>query len=147
MIGLLFWLLTALSCLYAAVFGGRDGRWAAFLIILASLLTIPAAMFGGRYGRFELDVFLVDTSLLLGLYMLAMASRRWWPLWMTGFHLVAVTSHLSAAVATGFVADAYLAAASFWAIPMSIAMIVGVTLDHRATREGNHTHDRVDRSL
>ena len=145
MIGLLFWLLTAVACGYAAALGGRDGRWAACLIILASLLTIPAALIGDRYGRFELDVFVVDVSLLAGLYVLALASRRWWPLWMTAFHLVAVASHLSATVASGFVADAYFAAASFWAVPMSIAMITGVTLDHRTARVRSGQHERPER--
>lgn len=142
MIGLLFWLLTAVACGYAAAFGGRDGRWAACLIILASLLTIPAALFGGRYGRFEWDVFVIDASLLAGLYVLALNSRRWWPLWMTAFHLVAVASHLSTTVAAGFLADVYFAAASFWAVPMSIAMIVGVTLDHRAAHGRSKRHER-----
>lgn len=133
MIAMLFWLLTLLACAYAATFGGRDGRWAASLIILASLLTIPAARLGrAAWGSIEPGVFFVDTVLMLGLYLLVLRSRRWWPIWMSGFHLTAITSHLAAFLSEGFVPDIYFAAASFSAIPVPVCMVIGITLDRRA---------------
>ena len=131
-IGILFWLLTILCCTYAIAFGGRDGRWAAGLLIAASLLTIPAADMEA-WGNTELVVLAVDTALLVGLYSLMLFSRRYWPIWMTGFHLVAVVSHLSTLLAPDFTPEIYRALASVWAIPVTLSLLLGVELDRRAT--------------
>lgn len=132
MIGILFWLLALLSCGYAAWSGGRDGRTAAVLIVAAALATIPASYVGSRFGKVELAVGAVDAALMVGLYLLAMRSRAWWPIWATAFQSIAVLSHLAAAMETGFLADVYFAASSFWAIPLLVSMVAGITLDQRA---------------
>lgn len=142
MIGLIFWLLTLLACAYAALAGGREGRWVVGLIIGASILTIPASRSGAHFGQLELWVFAVDCALLVGLYAVALTSRRWWPIWMTGFHLIAVLSHLSTTVAHGFVANIYFAAATFWALPMSISMVAGIALDQRADMRRRHADEQ-----
>jgi len=131
-IGMLFWLLALLSCAYAAAFGGRDGRWAALLIILASVLTVPAAHLGRSWGQIELARMLVDTALLAGLYVLMLHSRRYWPIWMTGFHLIAVVTHFSTLLVPDYAPHFYRAMQSFWALPVLLSLLVGVTLDRRA---------------
>ncbi len=80
----------------------------------------------------ELAVFLVDLALFAGLFGLMVRSRRWWPIWMTGFHSVAVATHLSALVASDFVPDIYFATASFWALPVVLSMTLGIVLDQRS---------------
>jgi hypothetical protein len=132
LIDLLFWMLTILSCSYAGLQGGRDGRRAAVMIVGAATLTIPASYIGGYFGRLEPAVLAVDVALLVGLYLLAIYSRRWWPIWASGFHCLAVLSHLSAAIVTGFVADVYFAASSCWAIPTLVSIVAGIWLDRRA---------------
>lgn len=132
MIGTLFWMLTLGGCGYAAAAGGRDGRWASILIISASLLTIPATRLGAHWARSEHGILAVDLALLLGLYALALSSRRYFPIWMAGFHLIAVTTHLSALVAPDFTPRIYRAMASLWAVPMTISMVVGIALDRRS---------------
>ncbi len=129
MIGLFFWMLTLAGCGYAALLGGREGRWAASLIISASLLTIPATRLGAHWSRSELGVMSVDAALLLGLYVLSLRSRRYFPLWMAGFHLVAVATHLGTLIAPEFTPRIYRALASLWAVPMTVSMVVGVALD------------------
>ena len=129
----LFWLLALLCCGYAVIFGGKDGRWAAFLILAASLLTIPADGFGRAWGHTELGVLAVDAALLAGLYSLMLVSRRYWPIWMTGFHLIAVVTHLSTFLAPGSTPQIYRALESVWAIPVLLTLLLGVELDRRAT--------------
>lgn len=131
MIGLLFWLLTMVGCGYAAAAGGKDGRWAAFLIIAASLLTIPATRLGQDWARTEYLILVVDLALLAGLSVLALRSRRFFPLWMTGFHLIAVLTHVSTLLAPDFAPPIYRALESLWAIPMTLAMMWGIHLDRR----------------
>jgi len=137
MIGLLFWLLVALSCGHAVIFGGRDGRLAVALIMLASLLTIPATRMGRSWGETELAVLAVDLALLAGLYALMLRSRRYWPVWMAGFHLIAVVTHLSTMLVPAFAPRIYRSLESFWAIPVLLSMLLGVELDRRAARRGS----------
>ena len=129
---MIFWLLALSACIYAAAAGGKDGRWATALIILASIATIPASRIGARFGQLETAVFGVDLALFAGLYILMLTSRRWFPVWMAGFHLIAVLTHLATRFAPDFTAKAYFAVESFWAIPVIISMAVGVALDRRA---------------
>lgn len=136
LIGALFWLLTIVGCAYATLLGGRDGRWATLLIISASLLTIPAGRLGNAWITTEYRVFLVDLALLVGLYTLALRGRSYFPIWMAGFHLVAVISHLSTLMAPDFTPQIYRALGSVWAIPMTISMMWGIHLDRRAQSAG-----------
>lgn len=137
MIGALFWLLTLFGCGYAAAAGGKDGRWAAGLIIAASLLTIPATRLGQDWAKTEYLILAVDLALLIGLYALAMVSRSLFPIWMTGFHLIAVLTHVSTLLAPGFAPPIYRALGSLWAIPMMLAMMRGIHLDRRSADLGS----------
>lgn len=131
-IPILFWLLTLAGCGYAVAAGGRDGRWAALLILVASLLTIPATLLGQTWRRPELGVLTVDVLLLGGLYALSLRSRSFFPIWMSGFHLIAVATHLGAAITPEFTPKMYRAIAGLWAIPITISMVLGIYLDQRA---------------
>ncbi|WP_419807693.1 hypothetical protein [Sphingomonas sp.] len=111
--------------------GGRDGQWAVFLLA-ASLLTIPATWFGQHWARTGVGVSAVDLGLLLGLYALALRSRRFFPIWMAGFHLIAVTTHLSTVLEPEITPRLYRAMESLWAIPITLAMVFGIALDRRA---------------
>jgi hypothetical protein len=132
LIGLLFWMLTLLCCGYAALFGGRDGRWGAFLFLAAAVLTIPAGRIGKAWGETEWAVFGVDFAYLVALYALMLHSRRYWPIWMVSFHLIVVVTHLSTLLTPSFTPHIYRAMGSFWAIPILLALLVGVALDRRA---------------
>jgi hypothetical protein len=73
----------------------------------------------------------VDGLLLAGFYALAMTSRRHFPLWLTGFQLVAVTTHLATMIAPSFTPPAYRAMEGLWAIPITISLVLGILLDTR----------------
>jgi hypothetical protein len=134
LIVVLFWILALLCCSHAVVCGGRDGRLAVFLIVAATLLTAPA-MFGRPWAKTELAILAVDLLLLAGLYALMLASRRYWPIWMTGFHLVAVVTHVSTMLVPSFTPKIYKAMESFWAIPVLLSLLIGVELDRRAAEK------------
>jgi hypothetical protein len=132
LIASLFWALTLLCCSYAILFGGRDGRWAAFLFLAAAGLTFPAELLGRAWGETEWLVLGVDFAFLAAMYALMLSSRRYWPIWMTGFHLITVVTHLSTMMAPSFAPMIYWAMGSFWAIPVLLALLIGVELDRRA---------------
>ena len=131
-IPLLFWLLTLAACAFAATLGGKDGRWAAALILIASALTVPVTLLGHAWRSPEAGVLAVDVLLLAGLYHLTLTSGRNFPIWMTGFHLVAVVTHLSVMMAPEATPKIYRAVAGLWAIPVTISMVLGIILDRRA---------------
>jgi hypothetical protein len=132
LIGLLYWSLTLLCCGHAILSGGRDGRWAAFLFLAATGLTIPAGRLGKAWGETELLVLGVDLLFLVALYALMLSSRRYWPIWMVGFHLVGVVTHLSTMLTPDFTPRLYRAMGSFWALPILLSLLIGVELDRRA---------------
>jgi len=131
-IPLLFWILTLAACAFAAAIGGNDGRAAAFMILAASVLTIPATLMGNAWHRPEVAILAVDMLLLVMLYGLTLSSKRFFPIWMTGLHLIAVVTHLSALIAPDFTPRIYRALAGLWAIPMTLSMVFGILLDQRA---------------
>jgi Na+-translocating ferredoxin:NAD+ oxidoreductase RnfE subunit len=74
----------------------------------------------------------VDLLLLGGLYALMLSSRRYWPIWMVGFHLIAVVTHLTTMLTPSFTPQLYRAMGAFWAIPVLFSLLIGVELDRRA---------------
>ncbi|PZU57171.1 MAG: hypothetical protein DI547_14160 [Sphingobium sp.] len=131
MVAIFFWTLMLMSCAYAAFFGGRDGRWASIMIVAATALTLPATLLDESFARTQLPVTAVDILLLLGLYMLAMRSARYFPIWMTAFQLITVTTHLSTIAAPNLTPKIYQAMETVWAIPCLLSMVAGVMLDRR----------------
>ena len=81
----------------------------------------------------------VDACLLAGLYILALRSHRFFPIWMTGFQLVAVVSHCATMIAPDFTPKIYRALEGLWAVPITLAMIVGIATDSRARRSFTDT--------
>jgi hypothetical protein len=136
-IGILFWLLALLSCAYAVILGGRDGLWAASLIIAASVLTVPAAHLDHSWGQVETARMGVDAALLVGLYALTLHSQRYWPVWMTGFHLIAVTTHVSVMLVPHYTPTIYRAMQSVWALPVLLSMVIGIAADRQRALRGS----------
>ena len=107
------------------------------LILCASVLSIPAQRFGHHWGSTELPLLSVDLVLLAGLYTLLLRSERFWPIWMVGFHLIAVTTHISTVIAPEFTPRLYRAMESVWAIPVLVSMFAGIVMDRRADSESH----------
>jgi hypothetical protein len=59
-------------------------------------------------------------------------SRSYWPIWMTGFHLIAVTTHFSVMLAPHYTPAIYRGMQSVWALPVLVSMLIGVALDRQA---------------
>lgn len=129
------------TCSYAAWCGGWPERAGATIMVVATVLTIIAAgSFNSSWKGPEAAVALVDLLMLAALVNLALYSDRFWPIWVTSFHLIAVTTHLARLVDQSVAALAYANAAAFWAYPMMITLAYG-TWNHqqreRSIRKGN----------
>ena len=138
---LMFFGVLIASCSYAAWCGGWPERAGATILVVATILTIIAAgSFNPTWKATETGIFMVDLLMLAALVNLALYSDRFWPIWVTSFHLIAVTTHLARLVDHSVAALAYANAAAFWAYPM-MAMLAYGTWNHqrrqRSTRKGN----------
>ena len=136
---LLFFAVLIPVCSYAAWCGGWPERAGAMILVAATILTIVAATtFNPTWDKPETGIFLVDLMMLAALVNLALYSDRYWPLWVTSFHLIAVTIHVASLVDRSVAALAYAWAAEFWAYPMLLTLAAG-TWNHRRRQASRPT--------
>jgi hypothetical protein len=128
----LFTFLLFASCAYACAAGGKEGRCVSLLLISAALLSIPASFMDPSWSQPQIAVLAVDLLLLAGLAAVATLSRRYWPLWVTGFHLVSVSTHVARLAEPSLKPLVYFAVQSFWSLPGLLVMVAGIMLDRRA---------------
>ncbi|MBB4101477.1 hypothetical protein [Sphingomonas kyeonggiensis] len=132
MIALSFWALTLLCCAIAARYGGRHGIRIAIVYLLGCLATVPAAFLDRDWHHTALATFAVDAVVLMALWWVALKADRWFPLWVAGFHVVTVTSHIASLFVPGYMFEFYFVLQGFWSVPMLLVMAGGALLDRRA---------------
>src|SRR3546814_18072077 len=131
----------AVSLGTAAAIGGREGRRVAALYLLAALATGGARFLWPLWNHPHLQVFIIDTALLVGLYIVTINSHRYWPIWFTGLHLLTELSHFQELVAGILGARLYSALASVWSLPNLLVPLIGVILDWEdPPGRGRHHH-------
>lgn len=127
-----YWLLLLVVTLFACGRGGRDERAVAVIIVIASIATmlvyVPAP---DAYSHVETGIFLVDVAALVAFVAVALLSSRFWPLWVAGFQLTSVTSHMIMAADWDLMPRIYAAAERFWIYPMLLTLVVGTCRAHR----------------
>ncbi|WP_416908728.1 MAG: hypothetical protein ACMVO5_03705 [Polymorphobacter sp.] len=124
-----FLILLIGTCLFAFLRGRTDERLAAGGMMLAALIT-PLAVSSG-FASPETGVLGIDVALLTFLFIIALKSDRFWPLWAAGFHVVGTTIHLATFVEVDIWPPAYANAQGFWAWPVLAALFVGTLLEAR----------------
>ena len=132
LVAILFWLLLALCCSFAAVAGGSTGKTGAAMLIISTLATTAATtIFQPATGWSEthVPVMAIDILLLCGLYMLALRSEAYWPLWATGFHLLTVSGHFATIIMPDFRLGVYFRFSSLWSLLVLMSMVVGISID------------------
>jgi hypothetical protein len=87
---------------------------------------------GPGWSQTNYPLFVVDGIYLAALYALAVLSRRFWPIWSAGFQLLSVLTHVATLLDPFTPPQLYRALESFWALPILITMVIGVSLDRRA---------------
>lgn len=94
-----YWILLAAMLSYSWLRGGPPEQLAACAWAIASLLSTAAVLLHlGGYETLQFGVFSVDVVLLVFLVCLSLKADRVWPLWITGFHLVGVMTHVAKAL-------------------------------------------------
>jgi hypothetical protein len=128
----LFYLVVLVAvCSYAGWQGGWPERTGAAIMVLGSILSVVAATsFYPGWRSPEAGIFIVDLLVLAAFGNLALYSDRFWPIWVTSFHLIAVIIHVATLADRSVAALAYANAQEFWAYPMLVGLAIG-TWNHK----------------
>ncbi|MDE2488318.1 MAG: hypothetical protein KGO51_13065 [Alphaproteobacteria bacterium] len=113
--------------------GGRDERVVAVGLLLSwavSYLSLIQRRPGTQWGEFAADALLLA---LLG--VVALRSRRYWPLAAAAFQLLAVVTHAATLVDRHLGAWAYITANVIWTQLITMALAIGTYNDWRARRQ------------
>lgn len=132
---ILFWILVLCTCGFAAKCGGWEGRWFACIYLAQCLLMVLASYLDWTWSRTNWPTVAVDTFLLVAFSILALTTRRFWPIWVFGFHLITMSAHLATLISQSVPFRAYYSLATMWAIPKLLVVIFGISLDLRAGLE------------
>jgi hypothetical protein len=134
-----FWLLLLVSCGYALWRGRKYERIAALVFVTATILSFLGHTPHGRYVAIEASDLIVDTSVLVAVVAIALASDRFWPLWIAGLQLVDSLSHVLKAVDADLVPRVYGAAERFWSYPILMILLIGAWRQHQRVKEHTPT--------
>jgi len=116
---------------FAFWYGRTDERVAAAICVLATFASNIVYEPRGAYSGVEIGVFIVDAATFAGFALIALRSERFWPLWLAGFQLTTVFSHLLKAIQLDLMPQAYAAAARFWVYPIFLIIVVGTWRSYR----------------
>lgn len=147
-ITLLFWSVSIACWGYALWYGGAEARCAFFFFLLQSAgsawATWPSSSdFMTGWHDLNVTLFVSDSLFFLGLYGLALCSRKHWPIWIAGVQLCCVVTHFGPLIDPDANAKLYRALETMWAIPIYAFLVVGVARDHRWSLEQEALgHDR-----
>ena len=126
-------------CLYAFMRGGWAERTAAVAIIIAAYSTTIATLYftssTSRYRQIEISILLVDLAELLVLVYIVIRSEKFWPMWLTAMHSLAVLAHLSPYV-PHMLPWGYWRAVAVWGYPMLIVLAFAIHQHHRQKSAG-----------
>ena len=126
-----FWLflLSAFGLIFR--FGGlMERRFAGFLLSCSFLTLTLDGMLG--MSASSVYVILIDALILIVALCIMAKSDAYWPVWFSGFHLIAVSTGLACILFPSSLPGIYADAAGFWALPALLALVIGTLADHSA---------------
>ena len=125
-------LLTA--CGFALVRGAAPERLVALMLLLAALAGMVSSYLRHQYTHVEVSLLVIDFALLVGLVAIALRANRFWPIWLTSLHTVAVTVHGVRAYLPELPGWTYSRAVSLIAYPMLLILLIGAQRHHVRTK-------------
>jgi hypothetical protein len=91
--------------------------------------TLATGTFDSAWTGLDSIVFFIDMFVLIALLGLTLMTDRFWPIWMTAFHLAAIAVHGAKSFAPDIAPWALATGSAFWAYPMLAALVIG-TYEH-----------------
>lgn len=130
-----FWIYLALCSAYVFAKGAAPEKVAISTAIVATVLS-TSSFFGLdlQFEHIELSLFLVDVATLCAFITLALIADRFWPLWITGIHLVGVATHTAKLLDPVVVPWAYAVTQAFWSYPILLLIVIGAARHQKRLR-------------
>lgn len=123
-----------LTCAVTWFLGQQPERIGATVLIAGSVATVVAESLPGlKVGAPHLGILAVDLLVLAGFLALVLKTDRFWPLWVSGFHLVGVATHLATLFYPSILPRAYILVQGLWAYPIMAAIVVGTLRERQPT--------------
>ena len=111
---------------YASWRGGTDERSIAATCLAGTIATMLAVSpLHKRYAGVEEGLLLVDLAVLAAFIVVALRSKRFWPLWVAGLQLTTFIGHILKGIDQELLPRAYGAALQFWSYPILVILAVG----------------------
>lgn len=121
-----YYIFLFVCCGYAILHGARSEYIGTAIMIIGSLSSLAVgSLLGTPWTGLEAEIFAIDVVALIALIGLTLKSDRFWPIWATAFHLLAVTIHAAMMVAPQITPWAFATGSVFWAYPMLLALAIG----------------------
>jgi hypothetical protein len=129
---LFYWIFLGSCSVFVLLRGGPPERVAIAIAIAASALTVALGPIAGedRYRTVQIGVFMVDLATLAAFGALALLADRYWPLWITGIHMIGVATHSAKLLDPAIVPKVYGATQALWSYPILALIVIG-TIRHR----------------
>ncbi len=113
------------SCAYALIRGNRDLRIAGTALLIAGISSAFSGPAPGSDGTgIDWPLFTIDGILLGVLLWIALHSRRYWPIWLTGLHMIQVAGHILPLIDHSVTGWLYWLATAVWAYPIHCVLII-----------------------
>jgi hypothetical protein len=126
-----FAILHCTCCGYALWYGGAPERISTWTWFLAVILTRFAwSVWATRLTSVEVGVLAVDLAALAVFVAVALRAERFWPIWFTALHAIAITGHVIKMVDPDLPRWGYGFAIVFWSYPM-MPLLAFATWCHR----------------
>jgi hypothetical protein len=127
----LVWAATVIAvCAVAAWRGRRDEQLAAGVMLAAWALSM--LLDRAKFQDIEWGILAVDIAALCGFIWIALLSRRYWPMFAAGFHLLAVVTHVARLADPAVGGWAYITGEIIWGYLLAIAIGYGALSAPRA---------------
>lgn len=132
----IFEILLVTSCTYALLRGRSEERIVALVSVVATIASFFAVSpLSVRYRGVETGLLAIDLLVLAAFVLVALRSRRFWPLWVAGLQLTSTAAHLMKAIDEHLLPIAYGAAVAMWSYPILIILAVATWRVRRPVQE------------
>lgn len=139
---LIFYAVLLFASGYAMRKGGAPERWMAGLFMAATLSTNLVALIQfSDYRTLDLTRLSVDVALLGGMMILMAKADRFWPIYATAFHLLAVLTHGVRAFDPIVLPPVYYRVTAWLAYPTLILLVLGTYRHQLRKLSGLIEHD------
>jgi hypothetical protein len=127
---ILFWLILICNVAVAFAFGLVFERATAGVLFAINVLSLIMSL-GFPTNSWHYYSSLLDWTILLVVWYLALTSDRYWPIWFAAMQTLTVIIQVIAQTQEGMSRSVLLNLAGFWSLPALIAMTWGTILDWR----------------